>query len=159
VSSSSTTANVSSDPYTAESYGGFLGAPAIPITTPPYNSTDGTFCVTSLLTQLSAYFGTNLTVPFFGGILTGQNTTALQLVAGIQPNIICNECLFGALDVVNLPYPQVGMTPLAPIVSYLGFDASAYGNVTITQVFDATCAYKEYSVSEGKSSRRLAKPR
>jgi len=137
-----------SEPYTAQSYGGFLGAPAIPITTPPYNSTDGTFCVTSLLTQLSAYYQTNLTVPFLGGIISGANTTALDLTKSINPNIICNECLFGALDVVDLAYPIVGEAPVQAITSFLGVDGSALGNITINGLFNATCAYKDMVVSE-----------
>lgn len=41
----------STDYYTEDSYGGFLGAPAIPISD-AYNLTDGAFCVSSVLSTL-----------------------------------------------------------------------------------------------------------
>jgi hypothetical protein len=104
--------------------------------------------VTSVLTQLSAYFQTNLTLPYIISTVTGANTTALDLATSIQPNIICNECLFGALEVVDLAYPVVGNVPAGLIVSYLGVDGSAFVPTTINGLFNETCAYKDLVVSE-----------
>jgi hypothetical protein len=106
--------------------------------------------VTSVLTQLSAYFGTNLTIPYLGSLITGTNTTALDLAKSINPNVICNDCLFGAYDVVAVAYPVVGQVPVSAIGSAVGLDLSATGNATIGELFDATCAYNGQSVSESE---------
>jgi hypothetical protein len=142
----------SSNPYTQQSYGGFLGAPEIPVTAPVYNTTNGTFCVTSFITQLSAYFGTNVSLPFIGSIVSGTNQTAVDLVKSTNPNILCNECLFGAAAVVERAYPVVGSIPVMAITSFLGVDGYAFtrGNDTINELFNETCAYKNMSVSQGK---------
>lgn len=143
---------ISIDPYTENSYGGVLGAPPIPITEEAYNSTDGYFCVTSVLTQLSAYFGTDLAVPFFAGI--AQNQTALELATSIQPNIICNQCLFAALEVIEAVYPGVGDAELQAIGAYLaqaGLPAVSLPNTTINGFANETCAYEDLSVSTSTS--------
>ncbi|ORY26046.1 hypothetical protein BCR39DRAFT_273539 [Naematelia encephala] len=127
-----------SDPYTNASYGGVLGNPPIPISS-AYNTTGGVFCVTSLLTQLSAYFGTNLTIPFVETIVKGGNSTALKLAEGIQSNIICNGCIFGALDVVEEAYPGVGSVPISKIYGLLNRTSPV--NTTINGFVNGTCAY------------------
>jgi len=135
------------DPYTAESYGGALGAPPIPVTDPRYNSTNGTFCVTSLLTQLSAYFQDNVTVAWITGAVTGQNQTAIDLITSIHPDILCNECIFGAVDLIAAAYPAVASVPLDTIAMALNFTLGLPPNATIATVMDAECAYKNYTVT------------
>ena len=129
------------DPYTNTSYGGVLGSPPIPVTSPAYNMTNGTFCVTSLLTQLSAYFGTNLTVPYIEAVATGMNMSALELIKTIQPNILCNGCIFGALDLLEEAYPAVGTVPIAAIYAALKQNTTIPPNVTINSLVDGECVY------------------
>jgi len=133
------------DPYTNLSYGGVLGNPPIPVSSPIYNSTNGTFCVTSVLTQLSAYFGTNLTLPFIEGIATLMNTTALGLAESINVLALCNDCVFGAVDVVEDVIPSIGSTPLSTIFGLLGMTSPV--NTTINGLLNGTCAYKPLAVS------------
>lgn len=137
----------SSQPYTASSYGGFLGAPAIPITA--YNSTMGYFCVSSVLTQLSAYFGGNITYNYIASIVSQQNTTALNLVKTINPNVICDSCFFGAFDTIIKYIPSFGNVSLASVAGYLGLGAASQipANLTLTQGANAECAYKPLSIS------------
>lgn len=134
-----------SNPYTAQSYGGFLGAPPIPISS-AYNQTNGTFCVSSVLTQLSAYFGTNLTIPFIASAVTGANSTAQQLALGIQPNFACNECLFGGIDVVEAAYPALGQVPIAAILQYANVSYPDQ-TATVNSLLNSTCAYKPLAVN------------
>lgn len=127
----------SADPYTNTSYGGILGEPPIPITGNTYNSTGGTFCVTSVLTQLSSYFSTNLTVPFISNF--AKNTTAVAQLRLLQSNVICNDCVFGALDLVEEAQPGLGMIPATGVAAY--FNMTVAQNTTLNSYVNSTCAY------------------
>jgi len=129
------------DPYTNASYGGVLGSPPIPISSPGYNSTGGYFCVTSVLTQLSAYLKSNLTVPYIESLATASNMTALQLVKSVQPNILCNGCVFGALDLMEETYPVIGNVPIATIYAVLNQTTTLPANTTINSLVNGECTY------------------
>jgi len=116
-----------------------------------YNSTDGYFCVTSLMTQLSAYFGTNITVPFITDIVSGNNETALELVKTINPNIICNECIFAAFDIVNQAYPEVDGATFDFLFGLLNMTSPLPAGTTLAEYANDTCAYQNYSISTGES--------
>jgi hypothetical protein len=135
----------STDYYTSESYGGFLGEPPIPISD-AYNLTDGAFCVSSVLTQLSAYVDANLTIPYIAGAVTGANQTAQQLFTSIQPNFLCNGCIFGAVDVIASAYPAVADIPVAQVAAYANISLPT-GNATLQQVMDQECAYIPLAVN------------
>lgn len=139
------------EPYTEESYGGFLGAPPVAIDSGVYNSTEGYFCVTSLLTQLSAYFGAEPTVPYLTGLLTGANQTALDLATSIEANIICNDCIFAAAAIVDLAYPDAGNVPFDAIFALFNMTSPLPEGTTINEFANDTCAYEDRSVSTGKS--------
>jgi hypothetical protein len=139
------------EPYTEESYGGFLGAPPVAIDSGIYNSTEGYFCVTSLLTQLSAYFGAEPTVPYLTDLFTGANQTALDLGASINPNIICNDCIFAAAAIVEQAYPEAGNVPLDAIFNLLNVSSPLPEGTTINEYANDTCAYEGRSVSTSES--------
>lgn len=140
----------SEDPYTEESYGGFLGAPPVAIDSGVYNSTEGYFCVTSLLTQLSAYYGAEPSVPFLTGLVTGANETALELTKEVNPNIICNDCIFAAAAIVDRAYPDAGNVPFDAIFSLLNMSSPLPEGTTINEYANDTCAYQGRSVSTGE---------
>lgn len=144
----------SSDPYTEESYGGFLGPAPIEITPENYNSTDGYFCVTSVLTQLSAYFGDDLTVPYVASIVTGSNQTAVDLLTSIDANIICNDCIFAAAALIEEAYPEAGSVPFDVIFGVLNMTSPLPEGTTINEYANDTCAYQDRSVSTGEYPRR-----
>ena len=145
----------SSDPYTNASYGGSLGNPPIPISS-AYNSTNGTFCVTSVLTQLSAYFGANLTLPylesFIGAGSTTKNTTALTRAENISTTILCNPCIFAALDLTEEVYPSLGLVTVSSIYGLLNMSTptSVTANTTINTLVNSTCAYDALVVTSSK---------
>ena len=141
-----------STPYTNKSYGGSLGNAPIPISS-AYNETNGTFCVTSVLTQLSAYFKANLTLPFIESIVDGGNRTALGLAERISPTILCNDCIFGAIDVVEEAYPTLGDVPLSAIYGY--FNRTTSVNTTINGLVNGTCAYVPLVVNESELTHCL----
>ena len=124
-----------------------LGNAPIPISS-AYNTTDGVFCVTSLLTQLTAYFGANFTLPHLEGLFTGANTTAIHLAKNISSTILCNYCIFAAVDVIEDAYPVVGeITPQA-VLAY--FNMSSSLNSTVNEILNGTCAYDSLSVTSSK---------
>lgn len=134
------------DPYTEESYGGFLGAPPVAIDSGEYNSTDGYFCVTSVLTQLSAYFGSDLSIPYLTGLVTGANQTAVDLLTSIEPNIICNDCIFAAAALIEQAYPEAGSVPFDVIFGLLNMTSPLPEGTTINEFANDTCAYEDRSV-------------
>ncbi|EAL19751.1 hypothetical protein CNBG3790 [Cryptococcus deneoformans B-3501A] len=90
------------------------------------NSTEGTYCVTSLLDELSSYLGTELSLREIATIALGGNATAIQDLESIPPTALCNECIFGALSLVETEYPDVGTSVWI-------------GNSTLNQFLDTTC--------------------
>lgn len=115
-----------------------------------YNSTDGFFCVTSVLTQLSAYFGTNVTVPFITDIASGNNDTALELVKTVNPNIICNECIFATFDIINQAYPEVDGATFDFLFGLLNMTSPLPAGTTLAEYANDTCAYQNLSISTGE---------
>ena len=136
------------DYYTAASYGGFLGTSPIPISPLVYNVTSsGAFCVTSLLTQYTAYIGANLTLPYVTAAITGANSTAVMLGESVNLNILCNPCIFAWFDLVELVYSVVGSVQIGGVFQLLGLPVpTGLGNVTINQAVDGECAYKPLSI-------------
>ena len=108
--------------------------------------TDGAFCVSSVLTQLSAYVDANFTVSYLEGAINGTNSTALDLFTSIQPNFLCNGCLFGLVDVVEAAAPIVGTTPLDYLANYAGLQLPIPEGATLNDVMDQTCAYVPLAV-------------
>lgn len=132
-----------------------MGAPAIPLDGMTYNSTDGFFCVSSVLTQLSAYFGTNLTVPFITDIASGNNDTALELVKTVNPNILCNDCIFAAFDIVNEAYPQASGVTFDLLFGLLNMTSPLPAGTTLGEYANDTCAYQNLSISTSESTALL----
>jgi hypothetical protein len=104
----------------------------IPINSTSYNSTNGTFCVTDLATDLSAYLGVNLTNNYIDSLALGANITALQAVTAIPPTALCSDCVYAALDLIYTEYPQFG-----------NITVDRRNNVTINSFLNQTCSATE----------------
>lgn len=107
--------------------------------------------MTSLLTQLSAYFGAEPTVPFLTDVVNGANQTAVDLVTSVDANIICNDCIFAAAAIVDRAYPDAGNVPFDAIFSLLNMTSPLPEGTTINEYANDTCAYEDRSVSTGES--------
>ncbi|OCF57660.1 hypothetical protein L486_05122 [Kwoniella mangroviensis CBS 10435] len=94
------------------------------------NSTNGTFCATSLLTELESYLGEPLTPTNIATIGLGGNSTAVDALRSIPPTALCDECIFGALSLIEEQYPQLGQIRI-------GGDST--GNITINSFLERTC--------------------
>lgn len=122
------------------------------LTSPPYNITNGTaFCVSSVLTEVSAKIGQNLTFPFFNSLVQSyQNNTAPRWLSNFTATDICNDCIFGAADLVGVVYPQVGNATLSSIglgnitrganITLQDNSTVPAANLTIARALNSTCA-------------------
>lgn len=90
------------------------------------SNTTETYCLISVLDELSYYLGTNLSVREIATIALGGNATAVQTLASIPPTALCNDCIFGALSLIETEFPDVGTSIWI-------------GNTTLNQFFDTTC--------------------
>ncbi|WWC71356.1 uncharacterized protein I206_105311 [Kwoniella pini CBS 10737] len=90
------------------------------------SSSNGTFCATSLLTELQSYLGEDLTPTNIATIALGGNSTGLDKIKSIPPTALCDECIFGALSLVEEQYPQLG-------------NITVVGNYTLNQFLETTC--------------------
>lgn len=110
----------------------------IPISPTTYNETGGTFCVTSLLTELSAYIGVNLTNSYVDTLILGGNSTALRMIEMIPRTALCSDCVFGAVDLIYQEYPQVGSLQLS-------------SNMTVNAYLNGLCNSTGYSLTISES--------
>ncbi len=114
----------------------------IPITSSEYNQTNGTFCVTSVLTEVSAYLGANLTNPFVDTLVLGGNSTALNLLGMIPHTALCSDCIYAGVDLIEEQYPQLGSISIA-------------GNMTVNQYLDGVCNATGLQMTMSQSHRFL----
>jgi hypothetical protein len=104
--------------------------------------------VTSLLTQLSAYYDANITIPFITGAITGSNQTARDLTTSIQANILCNECLFAAVGTVEAAYPQIANVTAGQVARLVNQTVTGPASgATLNSAMNSTCAYIPLVVS------------
>jgi len=106
--------------------------PVTNLTYSAYNVTNGTFCVTSVLTEVSSYLGTNLTVPYIEsmvGMAGSANSSALMMLEMLPPSTICSDCIFAAADLLFEEYPS-----LAYVV------VNQTTNTTVLQYLNGLCA-------------------
>jgi hypothetical protein len=101
------------------------------------------------LTQFSAYLGSNITVPYIVAAASGANSTAVDRVKSTNLNVICNNCIFAAVDVAEAALPVIGQVPLASVASMFGVNL-ADKNATLNSVMNSTCAYKPLAVNTSK---------
>lgn len=90
------------------------------------SNTTETYCLISVIDELSYYLGTNLSLQEIATIALGGNATAVQTLASIPPTALCNDCIFGALSLAETEFPDVGTSIWI-------------GNTTLNQFFDTTC--------------------
>jgi hypothetical protein len=123
-----------------------LANASIPINSTSYNTTNGTFCATELLTDISGYLGVNLTNSFIDSALLGGNATALRVIESIPPQAFCSECVVAGLELVELEYPSLGNATSTYFKS---------GNMTLNELFNMNCAAVGLSISTSKYTSNL----
>lgn len=82
----------------------------------------------------------------------GGNQTAVDLATSIEANIICNDCIFAAVDLIEQAYPAAGDVALDAIFGLLNMSSPLPAGTTINEFANDTCAYENRSVSTGECS-------
>lgn len=108
---------------------------SIPVNSTAYNTTNGTFCVTDLATDLSAYLGVNLTTSYIETVALGGNSSALQSLKSIPPTALCTDCIFAAVELINDEVPQLANWTI-PSTNY-----------TVDSYLNSTCSGTPYNVT------------
>ena len=109
----------------------------IPLNSSAYNTTNGTFCVTSLATDLSAYLGVNLTNSYIDTVALGGNGSALRALSAIPPTALCTDCIFAAVELINEEVPQFANWTIPST------------NFTINSFLNGTCTDMSYNLTDG----------
>lgn len=115
----------------------FLTNATIPLNSTSYNSTNGTFCLTELATNITGYLGVNLTNSYIDTLVLGGNYTALQALGSIPPTALCSDCIFAAVDLIEQQYPLAG-----------DLIVSRPSNLTINGYLNNTCQATGLNVTE-----------
>jgi len=72
------------------------------------NSTDNsTFCVTSLLDEVTSYLGMNITVNGIFNLVFGKDTEGRKALAQIPPSALCQDCIYAGAGLIEQQYPGI----------------------------------------------------
>lgn len=105
------------------------------------NSTEeSTFCVTSVLDELSTYLGSNLTVNGIFGLVFGSDKEGLQALTEIPPSALCQDCVYSAAGLIEQQYPGIWSQPLVN------------GNFTVGGFLNETCANETFPVIDSQNN-------
>lgn len=104
------------------------------------NSTESTFCVTSLLDELSSYLGTNLTVNGIFGLVLGSDQERRQALSEIPPSALCQDCIYSAAGLIEQQYPAIWSQPLVN------------GNFTVGGYLNETCSNETFPVIDSQNN-------
>lgn len=109
-------------------------------TTSTGNSTESTFCVTSVLEELSTYLGTNLTVNGIFGLVLGSDPEGRQALTEIPQSALCQDCIYSAAGLIEQQYPGLWSQPLVN------------GNFTVGGYLNETCSNETFPVIDEESN-------
>lgn len=105
------------------------------------NSTEeSTFCVTSVLDELSSYLGTNLTVNGIFRLVLGSDSEGLQALKEIPPSALCQDCVYSAAGLIEQTYPGIWDQPLVN------------GKFNVSGYLNGTCSNETFPVIDEESN-------
>jgi hypothetical protein len=71
--------------------------------------------------------------------------TGAAALSGISSTVLCNDCIFAAVDLVEAAYPAVGNLTIQQVAGV--FNISSSLNATVNEVLNSTCAYENLTIS------------
>lgn len=110
---------------------------AVPSSTAAVNET--TSCPISILTQLEEILGANLTLSYLINVYVGGNNSVFDEILSTPKTALCDDCIFGAVDLVAESWPAVVNLTIA-------------GNYSVASFLNETCeaTVAPYNVTYGK---------
>ncbi|KAK1927306.1 hypothetical protein DB88DRAFT_24159 [Papiliotrema laurentii] len=108
----------------------------IPLNSTSYNTTNGTFCVTELATNITGYLDVNLTNSYVDTLILGGNYSALRALESIPPTALCSNCIYAAYDLIEAEIPKFG-----------GLVVDNKNNVTIEGFLNKTCVAEGFNAT------------
>ena len=110
---------------------------AAPSSTAAVNET--TSCPISILTQVEQVLGANLTLSYIINVATGGNNTVFNEILSIPKSALCDDCIFGAVDLFAESWPAVVNLTIAQ-------------NYTVASFLNETCeaTVAPYNVTYGE---------
>ena len=76
------------------------------------SSDNSTFCVTSVLSEVSSYLSMNLTINGIFGLALGSDTEGRQALTQIPQSALCQDCVYSAAGLIEQQYPGIWSQPL-----------------------------------------------
>lgn len=101
---------------------------------------ESTFCVTSVLEELSSYLGTNLTVNGIFGLVLGSDTEGRQALTEIPPSALCQDCVYSAAGLIEQQYPGIWLQPLVN------------GKFNVSGYLNETCSNETFPVIDEETN-------
>jgi hypothetical protein len=110
------------------------------------NSTEeDTFCVTSLLTEVSDYLGMNLTVNSIFDLVLGSDSEGRQALTEIPPTALCQDCIYAGAGLIEQQYPGI-------------WNETITGNFTIGGFLNSTCVNETFPEIDMESNNTITLP-
>ena len=114
-------------------------------TTSTNTTEEDTFCVTSLLTEVSEYLGMNLTVNSIFDLVLGSDTEGRQALTELPPTALCQDCIYAGAGLIEQQYPGI-------------WNETITGNFTIGGFLNSTCVNETFPEIDMESNNTITLP-
>lgn len=116
-------------------------------TMPSANSTsNSTFCVTSLLDEVTSYLGMNITVNGIFDLVFGKDIEGRQALAQIPPSALCQDCIYAGAGLIEQQYPG------------LWNETIGSGNFTVSSYLNETCVNSTFPEIDREMNSTITLP-
>jgi hypothetical protein len=109
-------------------------------------SSNGTFCVTSLLTEVSDYLGMNLTLNSILGVAVGSDTEGRQALMEIPQTALCQDCIYAGAGLIEQQYPGIWNQTIGS------------GNFTVGGYLNQTCVNETFPEIDREMNNTITLP-
>jgi hypothetical protein len=112
----------------------------------PNSTSNSTFCVTSLLTEVTSYLGMNITVNGIFDLVLGKDTEGRQALAQIPPSALCQDCIYAGAGLIEQQYPGIWNETIGS------------GNFTVGGFLNQTCVNETFPEIDREMNSTITLP-
>ena len=106
----------------------------MPMPTSANSTSNSTFCVTSLLNEVTSYLGMNITVNGIFDLVLGKDTEGRQALAQIPPSALCQDCIYAGAGLIEQQYPGIWNETIGSNFTVGGFLNQTCVNETFPEI-------------------------